>query len=311
MIKYIIKKYVRDYENTTDVNVRKSYGVLAGTLGIICNLFLFILKLVTGLLTNSIAILSDAFNNFTDSGSSLITLLGAKLSNKPPDQEHPHGHGRYEYIATLIVSFIIFGVGWELMGSSVEKIFHPEEVKFNFFALMILIVSILIKLWMYSYNRYIGQTIGSGMNFATAKDSLNDCLATGGILVGTIIGQYVNFPVDGILGLGISLLIMYTGFTVAKDAVNVLLGQSPEPELLEKIYTIVSESKPIKNGHDLRVHDYGPGWKLASMHVMVPSDMAVAEAHYLIYELEQKIKRELGIDIVIHMDPDNIKDDID
>lgn len=311
MIKFIIKKFIANYENVKDADVRKAYGVLSGTIGLLCNLLLFLIKFVTGLFANSIAIMSDAFNNLTDSGSSLITLLGAKLSNKPPDKEHPHGHGRYEYIATLIVAFLIFGVGWELLGSSIEKIINPVEVTINYLTLFILCFSILIKLWMYSYNRYIGKTIDSSMNIATAKDSLNDSLATTGILIGTIVGLYVDLPIDGILGVAISLLIMYTGFTFAKDAVNSLLGQSPDAELLEQIYEIVSKSEPIKNGHDLRIHDYGPGWKVASMHVMVPSDMAVSDAHNLIHELEQKIKKELGVDIVIHMDPDNLKDEWD
>lgn len=311
MIKFIIKKFIANYENVKDADVRKAYGVLSGTIGLLCNLLLFLIKFVTGLFANSIAIMSDAFNNLTDSGSSLITLLGAKLSNKPPDKEHPHGHGRYEYIATLIVAFLIFGVGWELLGSSIEKIINPVEVTINYLTLFILCFSILIKLWMYSYNRYIGKTIDSSMNIATAKDSLNDSLATTGILIGTIVGLYVDLPIDGILGVAISLLIMYTGFTVAKDAVNSLLGQSPDAELLEQIYEIVSKSEPIKNGHDLRIHDYGPGWKVASMHVMVPSDMVVSDAHNLIHELEQKIKKELGVDIVIHMDPDNLKDEWD
>ncbi len=311
MIKFIIKKFIANYENVKDADVRKAYGVLSGTIGLLCNLLLFLIKFVTGLFANSIAIMSDAFNNLTDSGSSLITLLGAKLSNKPPDKEHPHGHGRYEYIATLIVAFLIFGVGWELLGSSIEKIINPVEVTINYLTLFILCFSILIKLWMYSYNRYIGKTIDSSMNIATAKDSLNDSLATTGILIGTIVGLYVDLPIDGILGVAISLLIMYTGFTVAKDAVNSLLGQLPDAELLEQIYEIVSKSEPIKNGHDLRIHDYGPGWKVASMHVMVPSDMAVSDAHNLIHELEQKIKKELGVDIVIHMDPDNLKDEWD
>lgn len=311
MIKFIIKKFIANYENVKDADVRKAYGVLSGTIGLLCNLLLFLIKFVTGLFANSIAIMSDAFNNLTDSGSSLITLLGAKLSNKPPDKEHPHGHGRYEYIATLIVAFLIFGVGWELLGSSIEKIINPVEVTINYLTLFILCFSILIKLWMYSYNRYIGKTIDSSMNIATAKDSLNDSLATTGILIGTIVGLYVDLPIDGILGVAISLLIMYTGFTFAKDAVNSLLGQSPDAELLEQIYEIVSKSEPIKNGHDLRIHDYGPGWKVASMHVMVPSDMAVSDAHNLIHELEQKIKKELGVDIVIHMDPDNLKNEWD
>lgn len=304
MIKLIIRKFIKNHENVSDGNVRKSYGILSGVLGIICNIILFAVKLITGLFMNSIAIISDAFNNLTDSGSSLITIFGANLSSKPPDKEHPYGHGRYEYIASLIVSFIIFGVGIELFRSSLSKIVHPEKVELTALSLFILACSVLLKLWMYVYNRYIGNLINSSMNRATAKDSLNDAIATTGVILGTIIGVFVNFPVDGILGLVISGLIMYTGFITAKDSVDFLLGMSPDPELMNRIQLIVDNyNEPINYVHDLKIHDYGPGRQMASMHVVVPPQMTVAEAHYIVHDLELKIEEELGIDIVIHIDP--------
>lgn len=304
MITFIIRKFVKDYENVEDLTVRKSYGVLSGVLGIICNVFLFIIKLIVGLFINSIAVISDAFNNLTDSGSSLITIFGANLSSKPPDEEHPYGHGRIEYVASLIVSFFIFAVGLELMTGSFEKILHPERVEFSALSLVILLIAVFIKWWMYSYNKYIGKKIHSSMNLATAKDSLNDVVATVGVILGTVIGTFTDFPVDGMIGFIISLVIMYTGFTTAKDSVHFLLGSSPDPAILENIHSIISESRMVKGGHDLKVHDYGPGRKVASMHVVVPPDLRVGDAHSHVYELEQRIKRELGIDIVIHMDPD-------
>lgn len=303
MIKFLIKHFIPNYENTTDTDVREKYGVLSGIVGIICNVLLFIIKLVIGLIVNSIAIISDAFNNLTDSATSIITIIGAKLSNRPPDKEHPFGHGRYEYIASLLVAFLIFAVGWQLLGSSVNEIFNPQPVDINILAIVILSLSILIKVWMYSYNTYIGKTINSGLNIATAKDSLNDVIATSGVIIGTVIGLYVDLPIDGIIGLIISLLIMYTGFSTAKDTVNFLLGPSPDPEIPEKIEKMVAESKVVTNCHQLRIHDYGPGKQFASMHVDVPAHISVEEAHSLIHQLEEKIKKELGIDIVIHIDP--------
>lgn len=303
MIKFLIKHFIPNYENTTDTDVREKYGVLSGIVGIICNVLLFIIKLVIGLIVNSIAIISDAFNNLTDSATSIITIIGAKLSNRPPDKEHPFGHGRYEYIASLLVAFLIFAVGWQLLGSSVNEIFNPQPVDINILAIVILSLSILIKVWMYSYNTYIGKIINSGLNIATAKDSLNDVIATSGVIIGTVIGLYVDLPIDGIIGLIISLLIMYTGFSTAKDTVNFLLGPSPDPEIPEKIEKMVAESKVVTNCHQLRIHDYGPGKQFASMHVDVPAHISVEEAHSLIHQLEEKIKKELGIDIVIHIDP--------
>ncbi len=308
MIKFLIRKFVKDHQKVKDKHVRKSYGILSGIIGIVCNLFLFLIKLIIGFMMNSIAVISDAFNNLSDTGSSLITIFGASLGNRPPDKEHPYGHGRYEYIASLAVSFIIFAVGLELLSSSFHKIINPEPVHLSVVAVVILILSVLIKLWMYSYNRYIGKTIHSSMNMATAKDSLNDVIATTGVLAGTIIGIYVDFPVDGVLGLLIALVIVYTGFVTARDSVNLLLGPSPDPEILDEIEILISESNTIKSFHDLKIHDYGPCIKIASMHAVVPSDLSIPDAHQAIHEMEQKIKEELGIDLVIHMDP---SDDID
>lgn len=303
MIKIMIRKLIKNYENVNDPEVRKSYGIFSGVLGIILNVFLFVIKLITGMIMNSIAIISDAFNNLTDSASSVVTIFGANMSNKPPDDEHPYGHGRMEYVASLVVAFIIFGVGLQLLGSSFDKIIRPEQVELSLIPLVILALSIFIKVWMYAYNKYIGNKIKSSMNIATAKDSMNDCIATTGIIVGTIIGLYVEFPIDGVLGLLISLLIIYTGFSTAKDSVYFLLGPSPDPKIAEKIEAIVSECDMINHGHDLHVHDYGPGRQMASMHVVVPPRISVEKAHELVHRLEEKIKNELGIDIVIHIDP--------
>lgn len=303
MIKLLIKKFIKDYENTNDKFVRESYGVLSGVVGILCNIFLFILKLSIGLFINSIAVISDAFNNLTDLGSSLIAIIGAKMSNKPPDPEHPHGHGRFEYISSLAVSFIIFFVGLQLFGTSFKKILQPEKVLFSPLSIVILTLSISIKLWMYSYNRYIGKAINSSINKATAQDSLNDVIATSAVIITTVIGNFIDFSIDGIVGVVISLIILYSGFEIAKDTINLLLGSSPDPELVNTIEALVSEGKHIIGTHDLKVHDYGPGRVVASIHAEVPDKSNIVEIHSVIDELEEKIARELGINMVIHMDP--------
>jgi len=303
MIKIIIKKFINDYTNIEDKKVRENYSITGGVLGIICNLFLFGLKLTIGLVMNSIAITSDAFNNLSDTGSSLIAIIGAKMSNRLPDKEHPFGHGRIEYISSLIVSFIIIIVGFELFKSSLGKVFNPEEVVFNSKLMIILSISILIKIWMFSYNNYISRVINSSVNKATAFDSLNDAVATSAVIVSTIIGKFLNFSVDGIAGLIVSLLIMYTGIKVAKDVVNVLLGESPSEELVNDISTLVMSSDYIVGIHSLQVHDYGPGRTVASVHAEVIDDLNMIEAHSIIDEIEKNILEQLKIDIVIHVDP--------
>lgn len=302
LIKFIIDKTIRGKDNVSDTHVRESYGVLSGVLGIICNLFLFAGKLTAGLLIQSIAVISDAFNNLSDLGSSIITIFGAKLSNAPADKEHPQGHGRFEYVSSLIVAFIIFGVGVQLITNSVDKILNPKETKFSTLTVIVLIISILIKLWMFSYNRYIGRLISSSVNLANARDSINDVIATTVVTISTIIGAYISFPLDGAVGIAISLLIMYTGFKIAKDSVNLLLGKI-DPELMKKIYSIVLNNAGIKGVHDLVVHDYGPGRTCASIHVEIEGNNNVVNAHEGIDKIEQQIKSELGINIVIHIDP--------
>jgi len=304
LIKYIIRKFIKDYQNVNNVHVRESYGILSGVMGISCNLFLFLLKLFVGLYINSIAVISDAFNNFSDFGSSLITILGAKFSSRPPDRGHPHGHGRYEYIASLVVSFMIFMVGLQIVRSSIDKIINPEDVQLNTLSIIILLVSVSVKIWMFHYNKYIGKIINSSVNKAAAYDSLNDAIATGTVLIATTAGKYVDFPmIDGLIGLTISLLIIYTGFKIARDSVNLLLGSSPDPELIEKINTLVLKGKYIKGTHDLKVHDYGPGNIIASIHAEVSDDVNIVDVHSEIDNIEKEIKKELGVNIVIHMDP--------
>lgn len=303
MIKWLIKNFIKDHQNIENHSVRESYGVFSGVLGILCNVFLFAIKLTIGFMTQSIAITSDAFNNLMDTGSSIVAIIGAKVSNRDADQEHPFGHGRFEYIASLIISFIIAMVGFELFKSAIDKIINPVAVNTNVILSSILVGSVLIKLWMYAYNKYIGNLIDSPVNKATASDSLNDVLATSAVIVSTLLDPFVNIPLDGIAGLIVSSLIMFTGYSIAKDTVKILLGMSPSEELVERIMVIVTSNPLIKGAHDLKVHDYGPGRSIASIHTELSDQTNIVKAHAIIDGLEKQVMRELGIDLVIHVDP--------
>ena len=304
MTKFLISRFIRDYENTSDEKVRERYGVLAGAIGIICNLLLVIIKLSVGLIMNSIAVVSDGLNNLSDMGSSLVSLIGAMLSNKRPDRDHPYGHGRFEYIAALIVAFIIVLVGFETFTSSAEKIISPEDVRFSAVSVVILLASCFVKLWMWSYNRYMGEKINSSVLKATAKDSLNDTVSTLAVIAATVAGVFFrSVPVDGILGVVVSVIIFRAGIGIAKETVDMLLGGAPDGELVKRIHKIIMSDKYIIGVHDLLVHDYGPGRIVASVHAEVPDNASVTEVHEVIDALEKKITDELGVIMVIHMDP--------
>ncbi len=303
MIKILARRLIKNYEDTDDRDVREKYGILSGVLGLICNLVLFIIKILIGTFVNSIAIISDAFNNLTDIGSSAITIISAKMSNTPPDQEHPMGHGRFEYIASLVVSLVILLVGFELLKSSVGKIINPEEMEFNSTMMIILSLSVLIKVWMYSYNKYIAKKINSSVMKATAMDSISDVFATLGVVLALLVGKFFDLNLDGYIGTVVSVLILYTGFTIAKETTNLLLGMSPDEELLKEIDNIVKSGEFIMGTHDLKVHDYGPGRRVASIHAEVPDYVDIAEAHASIDEIEDEVKEKLNIEIVVHMDP--------
>lgn len=304
MISFLVKKFIPEYTETSSPKVREHYGVFGGALGIVCNMVLFALKLAIGIISGSIAIISDSFNNLSDSGSSLVALLGAKLANRRPDSEHPFGHGRSEYVASLIVAFITMLLGFELLKSSIGKIAEPELTHFTPALLIILALSALIKLWMYRYNTYLGRRINSSVLIAAAKDSLSDAVATIAITLASAVGSYFKFPIlDGIIGIAVSALIMKTGFGVATDTIGLLLGKPPEKETVERINQMVLSGEGIAGVHDLVVHDYGPGRAFASVHAEVPDNYDVVRIHEIIDALEQEISTELGIHMVIHMDP--------
>ncbi len=310
MIKLLIRTFVKNYEKTDDKKVRESYSVLGGVLGGICNLFLFAVKLFIGMTMKSIAIMSDAFNNLSDMGSCCVAVIGAKLSNRRPDREHPYGHGRLEYISSLIVAFLIMLVGFELFKSSFDKILHPEEITFSLPMMIILALSLLVKLWMYFVYTYIGKTIDSTVMRATARDSVNDVISTSAVIIATTIGYFLPFSIDGYIGVIVAVYIMYGGFDLTRETIGLLLGTPPSPELIQQITDEVTKADEISGIHDLIVHDYGPGRKFASVHAEIPENSNIVHAHEVIDEVERDVSEKLGIMLVIHMDPVADKDEV-
>lgn len=303
MIKILIKKFVVDYENVNDKNVREKYGVLSGTLGIFCNLFLFLVKLIIGLIMNSIAIISDAVNNLSDMATSVVTIISSKMSNRRPDREHPYGHGRIEYISSMLVAFMIVLVGVELLKTSVDKILNPEKLIFNWGLIIILASSILVKVWMYSYNKYIGRKINSSVIETSAIDSLNDSISTLVVIISIIFSRFTTLPVDGIMGLIVSGLIIYTGINVAREIMGVLIGKPPSKEFEKSISDIVLAADGVVGVHDFMGHDYGPGALIASIHAEIPDDANIVKIHETIDDIEKEVFDKLGVLLVIHMDP--------
>ena len=277
--------------------------MLSGAVGIACNVLLFALKLVIGLLTGSISIAADAFNNLSDGLSCLISIVGFKVAGKEPDAKHPFGYGRTEYIAGLVVSFIIVLVGFEFLKTSVGRILHPAPVAFSWVLMAILAVSMLVKLWMGAFNVQIGRRIDSPVLMAAGQDSRNDVITTGVVMIGMIAGRFTPLPVDGYIGVLVALFIVWAGIGIARDTVAPLLGEAADPEIAEHIGQIVMDSPYIVGVHDLIVHNYGAGRSLASLHAEVPSDSDFVAVHEVIDEAEKRVWQQTGVYVVIHMDP--------
>ncbi|WP_337460753.1 cation diffusion facilitator family transporter [Jutongia sp.] len=309
MINFIAKHWISDYRKYQDKRVRQQYGILCGIVGIFLNILLFVGKLFVGGLSHSIAIMADAFNNLSDAGSSLILLFGFRLAGQKPDPEHPFGHGRLEYVAGLIVSMIIMVMAVELMRSSGQKILHPEEVIWHTGTLVMLIVSILFKLYMFTYNRSYGKKIASAAMGATALDSISDAVATFVVLISTVVSHFTGLQIDGVCGMLVGIFIMYAGISAARDTINPLLGQPAEECFVERVHEIVLSRKEILGMHDLVVHNYGPGRTMLSLHAEVPVDGSLVELHEVIDEVEHQISDELDCSAVIHIDPIWAKDE--
>lgn len=303
MLNFLIKHFIPDCQNTSDLKVRSDYGMLGGVLGIICNLFLFVVKAVTGAAIGSIAVLSDGFNNLSDMGASFVSVIGARIGGKSADIEHPYGHGRAEYISALIISFLIMFFGLELLKSSVLKFFDKSAVNLTKVSACMLVLSVGIKLWMWSYNKKLAAAIDSDILSAAAKDSLNDVVSSLAVIFSAVVSQFTDFNIDAVAGVCVSVMIVITGFNIAKERINQLLGTGPSQEDAEKIEDILTENPAILGMHGLMIHDYGPGRKVASVHAEVKNDLSVCDIHYIIDGMEHKILEETGVDIVIHMDP--------
>lgn len=300
---FLTKLFIKDYENVKRESVRYDYGYFASMVGIVSNIILFITKFIIGSLINSIAVIADSFNNLSDCASSIVTLLGFKLSIKPPDEEHPFGHGRAEYLSGVIVATIILLVGFELAKSSFSKILNPEPIKFDLVILFILILSIIVKLWQNNLNKKIGLRINSKVLLATAQDSMNDVITTLAIVISIVLSKFITFSIDGYIGLGIAFFIIYNGYNIFKDTIDPLLGMPADPETIKNIENKVMSFDSILGFHDLIVHNYGHNRSMASIHVELPSDLTYLKVHDIIDNIERSILKDLGIQIVVHSDP--------
>lgn len=310
MTQLLLKLFVKDAQDTRNPHVRTQYGQLAGIVGIICNIFLFVAKLSIGLLFNIISITADAINNLSDAGSSIMTLIGFKIASKPADEDHPFGHARVEYISGLVVAFLILNIGIQLVQSSINKILNPESTSFSMVIVIVLIISILVKLWMAGFNTHLGKAINSTTLKATAMDSLSDVISTSAVLVALIAERFTAWKLDGYMGLLVALFIIYSGIKVIKETVSPLLGEAPNQDLVCEVETKISSYQGVLGLHDLMIHNYGPERCFASVHVEVDASEDIMLSHDLIDRIERDFLQEQGIHLVIHLDPIVTDDDV-
>ncbi len=305
----ILKIFVEN-KDLSELKKRERYGIVSGIVGILCNIILSVSKFFIGVISNSVSIMADGINNLSDASSNIVTILGTKLANKPVDAEHPFGHGRMEYISALVVAFLIFLMGFELGKSSIEKIINPQEVTFSIVSLVVLILSIVIKLWLAGFNDKIFKKTNNVNAKAVKQDSLNDCLATFAAIIALLISSFTDFIyADGIIGLIVAFVVVLAGIDIIKDIVGNLLGKAPDPELVKSIEELMLKEKWIYGVHDLIIHDYGPGRIIASAHAEVPCDADILEVHEVIDRVEKEINSKLNIVICIHMDPIAVNDE--
>lgn len=303
MTSFLIRLFIRRREDVQDACVRLSYGNLAGITGIVCNVLLCAIKFFTGLFTGSISITADAVNNLSDASSGVITLLGFKLAGKPADPEHPYGHARMEYLAGLVVSFVILLIGVQLAGESIQKILHPAAATFGIVPAVMLVFSILVKLWMAGFYRSIGKKIDSTTLLAASADSRNDVISTGAVLLALLISAWTDLDLDGWMGMAVALFILYSGIGLIKDTLDPLLGRAPSEDLTQRVEEKILSYEGILGTHDLMVHDYGPGQCFASVHVEMSAEMNVMRSHDIIDTIERDFHEQDHIHLVIHYDP--------
>lgn len=303
MTRFLLSRFVRGYEDVQDPEVRERYGTLSGTVGVVLNLCLSLGKFLAGLATGAVSVMADAFNNLSDAASSVVTLVGFRLAGQKADEDHPYGHGRMEYLAGLAVSVAILLVGVELAKGAIEKILHPEVVRFSWLSVAILCASIALKLWMYLFNKDLSRRISSAAMAATAADSLSDCVATSAVLLGLLVSHFAQVSIDGWVGILVAAFVLRAGWEAAKDTVDPLLGKAPDPALVEGIRKTVLSHPEISGVHDLMVHDYGPGHIMASLHAEVDIDADMAHTHDVIDNVERELGAKYHIIATIHMDP--------
>ncbi len=308
MNEFLCKTFVKDHDNVTDPKVRQSYGKFAGLVGILSNVLLCAAKIVTGIIAGSIAIVADGINNLADASSSLITLAGFKLASMPEDEEHPYGHARYEYITGMIVSILIIVVGGELLKSSVDKILHPSPLEFSWTVCGVLVLAIAIKIWQARFNIFVGKKINSLTLAATGADSRNDVIATSAVLVSILAGHYLDLQIDGYMGVLVALFIIWSGISLVRETMSPLLGEAPDPALIDQISHMALEPAGVLGIHDLVVHNYGPGKIFASIHIEVDADGDLMESHGMVDNIERHIASSLGIEITAHLDPIRVND---
>ncbi len=303
MTEFLVKRFVKEYDHVEREQVRTAYGTLSSMVGISCNVLLFAAKMLAGLMANSISIMADAFNNLSDAASSVVGLVGVRMSQKPADADHPFGHGRIEYISAFIVAFIVIQVGFSLFKSSVGKLVHPEDMSFQWLSLGILVLSVGVKLWLSVFNRKLGRRIQSKVMLAASADAMGDVAATGAAILSLAVYGLWGVNIDGLTGLAVSLVVMWAGIGIAKETLAPLIGEAIDPELYRQISNFVESFDGIVGTHDLIVHNYGPTKSMATIHAEVPDDRNVEDSHEIIDRIEREASRRFGMLLVIHMDP--------
>ena len=305
---FLVRRFIKNYQDTKDANVRTSVGKLSGIVGILNNLFLFVIKFVIGTIVHSVSIQADGVNNLTDAGSNIISILSFHFANKPADKDHPFGHERTETIASLFVGILILVLGFETAKESISKVIHPGSIDFRLASVIILLVSIIVKFWMYTYNKKLSKTYDSSLLEASALDSISDVCGTMAVLVSTLLSPVLHFNLDGYMGIVVSGIILYGAYGLLRDMINSLIGEAPDPELVHNIVDMIMAHPAILGVHDMMLHNYGPNKIFASAHVEVDSSKDIFETHDHIDNIEREVKENMNIDLVLHMDPVKVND---
>lgn len=305
---FLVRRFIKNYQDTKDANVRTNVGKLSGIVGIFSNLFLFVIKFVIGTIVHSVSIQADGINNLTDAGSNIISILSFHLANKPADKDHPFGHERTETIASLFVGILILVLGFETAKESISKVIHPGSIDFRIASVIILLISIIVKFWMYAYNKKLSKTYDSSLLEATALDSISDVCGTTAVLVSTLLSPVLHFNLDGYMGIVVSGIILYGAYGLLRDMINSLIGEAPDPELVHNIVDRIMAHPAILGVHDMMLHNYGPNKIFASAHVEVDSSKDIFETHDHIDNIEREVKENMNIDLVLHMDPVKVND---